>query len=428
MKRLSSLTVFVLVFLPAFSPLASTQLVIFSDSFDRVEGFNDDPDNMANFSDWGMNDNEFGGTVVQTYSMDTSRPGGAQSNTDGEVGIIRNGAVQINADFSALAPNGYTVEFDFTRRSGVGFVTLGIGLDPTVIPSSMGFNSNAFVFDQDATVDGAVLFQQDNDNPGNGRVQVFNAANSILAVPNAFFDDESTHTASISVVAENGYENGAMADVFVLVDGNAPIASTVTFDGENSGYLALYSNQTGAMIDNLLITAIDFSPRSCDFNSDGSCDLADLDDLLTTGQSNQAARFDLDGDGTVDLADRDALLIQIERPDGQVGSLPGDANLSGITDAADLNIVGINWQQNASSYAEGDFNGDGFVDAADLNDLGINWLKTSDQFAMSNAQERVVAFVPEPGAFGAGLLSILSLFVRQRRSPLLAKHGQGLEK
>ena len=220
--------------------------------------------------------------------------------------------------FSTLAPNGYTVEFDFTRQGGAGFVTLGIGLDPAVIPDSMGFNSNAFVFDQDETVDGAVLFQQDNDNPGNGRVQVFNAANSILAVPNAFLDNENTHTASISVIAENGYGTGALADVFVLVDGNAPIASTITFDGENSGYLALYSNQTGAMIDNLVIRAIDFSPQACDFNSDGSCDLMDLDDLLFNGQSSQAPTYDLNGDGTVDLADRDAMLVQIERPDGQV--------------------------------------------------------------------------------------------------------------
>ena len=405
-------TVVAFMVVAVFTPRSlDAQLVLLSDSFDRVEGFNDDPNNLENFSSWGENDNEFGGSLVQAYSMDTSRAGGAQSNTDGEVGIIRNGAIQLNVDFSTLAPNGYTVDFDFQRRSGNGFVTLGIGLDPATIPDGMGFNSNVFAFDQNATVDGAVLFQQDNENEGAGRVQVFNAAQSILSEPNAFSDNEDIHSASVSVVPSNGYGNGEIADVFVLVDGNAPIVSSITFDGENSGYLAFYSNQTGATIDNLIVRAIESEGLACDFDSNGACDLTDLDELLISGQSNQSATYDLNSDGTVDLVDRDVLLRQIERDDG-VGSLPGDANLSGTNDASDLNVVGLNWQNSASSYSEGDFNGDGFVDAADLNELGIFWQQSAEDFVAANAAlANLPISVPEPVSFS--LLMILLPLLRK---------------
>ncbi len=366
------------------------QTVLFSDSFDRITGFNDDPENLENFSDWGSNDNELGGVIIQEYTMDTSRPGGAQSTVDGEMAILRNGAVQIDADFSSFAPFGYTIEFEFTRTTGNGFVALGIGLDPSVIPEKTGFNGNAFLFDVDPTVDGAVLFQQDNENEGNGRVQVFNASQSVVSEPNAFFDNEDRHSAFISVAAPNGYDDGDVADVVVLVDGNNPISSTIDFDGENSGYLALYSNQTGATIDNLVITAISAENRPCDFDADGACDLSDLDELLYSGLGGDDAKYDLDGNGLVDLEDRNALLRTIDRSDGGTGSLPGDSSLNGMTDATDLNDVGLRWQQNATSFSSGDFNGDSIVDATDLNEIGIHWQQSSDDFAQQNA-----AAVPE---------------------------------
>lgn len=53
--------------------------------------------------------------------------------------------------------------------------------------------------------------------------------------------------------------------------------------------------------------------------------------------------------------------------------IPGDANEDGRVDAADLNILGLNWQESEKTRAEGDFTGDGIVNAADLNVLGINW-------------------------------------------------------
>ncbi len=80
-------------------------------------------------------------------------------------------------------------------------------------------------------------------------------------------------------------------------------------------------------------------------------------------------RYDLNGDGIVDSSDLAFLVEQV------LGKKMGDANLDGRVDAADLNQVGLFWQQSGSplSWAEGNFNCDNRVDAADLNQLGINW-------------------------------------------------------
>ena len=52
----------------------------------------------------------------------------------------------------------------------------------------------------------------------------------------------------------------------------------------------------------------------------------------------------------------------------------GDANLDGAVNAADLNVVGLNWLKTGCvSWSDGDFNGDNQVNPADLNIIGLNW-------------------------------------------------------
>jgi len=53
--------------------------------------------------------------------------------------------------------------------------------------------------------------------------------------------------------------------------------------------------------------------------------------------------------------------------------VPGDANLDGMVDGLDMNIVGANWQQSPRDWSQGNFNTDTIVDGLDMNILGSNW-------------------------------------------------------
>ena len=53
--------------------------------------------------------------------------------------------------------------------------------------------------------------------------------------------------------------------------------------------------------------------------------------------------------------------------------LPGDSNLDGIVDTADLNNLTLSWHQDVASWSAGDFSADGNVGTADLNKLALNW-------------------------------------------------------
>lgn len=91
---------------------------------------------------------------------------------------------------------------------------------------------------------------------------------------------------------------------------------------------------------------------------------------------------------------------------GTPNLIPGDANGDGKVDAADLNLIGINWQQMGKVRSDGDFTGDGLVDAADLNVLALNW----------QTGVGVPSAVPEPSGMillvgGAPLLLLRRIFV-----------------
>ena len=61
---------------------------------------------------------------------------------------------------------------------------------------------------------------------------------------------------------------------------------------------------------------------------------------------------------------------------GALMVLPGDANLDGTVNGADLNIVLSNYNQTGMNWVTGDFNGDGTVNGADLNIVLSNYNQT----------------------------------------------------
>jgi hypothetical protein len=56
-----------------------------------------------------------------------------------------------------------------------------------------------------------------------------------------------------------------------------------------------------------------------------------------------------------------------------VAAIPGDANLDGSVNIADLGILAGNWQGSGKTWVDGDFNGDGEVTIADLGVLAAHW-------------------------------------------------------
>jgi hypothetical protein len=102
--------------------------------------------------------------------------------------------------------------------------------------------------------------------------------------------------------------------------------------------------------------------------------------------------------------------------------LPGDANLDGRVDIADLGILAANWQQTADWFG-GDFTSDGVVDIADLGILAANWqagvesggMSFEAGLAMFDVYDGVV--VPEPGVAGL-LLGFGVPGLRRRRQPM----------
>ena len=139
---------------------------------------------------------------------------------------------------------------------------------------------------------------------------------------------------------------------------------------EATGANILAGRGVGTIVNDELLVA--------DFDTDGLVGCPDVDALVAAIVDELHPRkFDLTGDGLVDSTDLDVwlALAGLENVPTHEAYLPGDANLDGIVDASDLNVVGLNWLQDVTGWCSGDFTADGVVNASDLNKVGLNWLQ-----------------------------------------------------
>jgi len=108
-------------------------------------------------------------------------------------------------------------------------------------------------------------------------------------------------------------------------------------------------------------------------------------------------------------------------------TLLGDANLDGLVNGSDFNILAANFNQSITGWDQGDFNYDGLVNATDFNDLAANFnqgvsggassgdFAALDAFAAANGLSFPTSSVPEP-ASAVLMMAGLGILRRRRRS------------
>jgi autotransporter-associated beta strand protein len=108
-------------------------------------------------------------------------------------------------------------------------------------------------------------------------------------------------------------------------------------------------------------------------------------------------------------------------------TLLGDANLDGLVNSADFNILAANFNQSITGWDQGDFNYDGIVNSADFNALAANFnqgdsgadvsagdVAVLDAFAAANGLS--LANVPEPASALMMGMAGLAILRRRRRA------------
>jgi autotransporter-associated beta strand protein len=109
-------------------------------------------------------------------------------------------------------------------------------------------------------------------------------------------------------------------------------------------------------------------------------------------------------------------------------TLLGDANLDGLVNGSDFNILAANFNQSITGWDQGDFNYDGLVNASDFNVLAANFnqgvsgadvsggdMAALDAFAVANGLSLPTSSVPEPATTGLLSAGVIGVLARRRR-------------
>ena len=297
----------------ATAGLSSGQ-ILFSDAFARQTGAGD-PLGTVGDSDWGTNDNAFGGSLQAAYVVGPERGGGANQVVDG-VGYTINGGAFLPIDAALSSPDGFTVAFDFSRFAGPsaggdgnGYVAVGLGADLTTDMAAVGGGGFAI-----NNTDTSVLFQQANfGNAGNG--QVFANDTLHLSMPPTFEaafdygDPLVTHSVLLTVVPQvaGAYGDSDLVDVNVTVDDN-DLFNYTTNGGVDFGTVSFSSNGfVFRSVDDLIVEALGGDMRlPGDANGDGTVNISDFAILRNNFGNSMGVTFmtgDFNEDGVVNISD-----------------------------------------------------------------------------------------------------------------------------
>ena len=191
---------------------------------------------------------------------------------------------------------------------------------------------------------------------------------------------------------------GAFRETVFTIEGEELVVDGGVFDSGQT-----FTASQGFLDSNILSAALGNTAGRDDVTGDNTVNISETPGSYVFGADGVATLtipidldFLTDDEDGVDFFFDGTLVATFGTPT----LIPGDANEDGRVDAADLNILGLNWQGSGKTRAEGDFTGDGFVNAADLNVLGLNW-----QTGVAAA-----ASVPEPSAMMLLVTAIFPVF------------------
>ncbi len=319
---------------------SKAQLILLSDSFDRVSGTPDVNGSEGGISSWGDNDNAMGGSIVQTYEAGIQPPRSGNRHmyvfdplggTDGE-GRFRAGWAEIQHDFGADAlvdsGGGVVIEFDtIISNLSPGWLGIAIGqtADETVNSGDPPNDFSQFLPVEDS-VDFGVIFKGHIDEyetfEGGDDPDQFVSTGSGLWMNG--LDANQERRFRIEVATDNFGGEGTAATVNIFITDQFGTNHVVTdynftWDADGEAYIGFSSNKDQGTpenpdrevrMDNLVIsTLMDPVIPDCDFDNSGTCDGVDVDMLTAViAAMTNDGEFDLNGDTFVDTDDLDIWL------------------------------------------------------------------------------------------------------------------------
>ncbi|MGA2441980.1 MAG: cohesin domain-containing protein [Tepidisphaeraceae bacterium] len=225
--------------------------------------------------------------------------------------------------------------------------------------------------------------------------------NGPLALPFTFLDS-STSTVNVN--------SGVLT--FAAVMGGSVNLGTLSISNGAEAMItpATTQNPTTLNVNSLSIATtgrLDVTNNEMIVNYGASDPISTIAGYLTSGRNNGA--WNGPGIDSSAAAGNSAYALgYADGNDGKVAGLSsgqievkytllGDANLDGLVNAADFNILSTNFNEPVTGWDQGDFNYDGLVNAADFTDLAANFNQSANITAVANAPT-VAAVVVEAQA------------------------------
>jgi autotransporter-associated beta strand protein len=320
-----------------------------------------------------------------------------------------------NSNSASTYANPDFVTFDDTAPANA----TSISLNTTVSPYLVTVNSNT----NNYTISGSGAIA--------GKANIVKQGTSTLTIStkNSFTGGTTVNAGKLIV----GVQNALSTNSPLSINGSAIVQLASNTGLETFSSLAIASNATLDVVNNHILI---------DYGS-GSDPITAIAGYIKSGYNNghwngpgiisSAAQTPTDGLlyglGYADSADN----VVSGLTSGQIEvkyTLLGDANLDGVVNGSDFNILAANFNQSVTGWDQGDFNYDGLVNAADFNAMAANFnqsvsgadvsagdVAAMDAFAAANG---LPVDVPEPVGFGLLALGAAALLHRRHRRPRIS--------